>query len=73
MSTSKTQQVLTTIEASTLISALITERNNLEKYAEMYASDTEDRNFRLYTDKTNKLSEIIQKLYYAEGTLSIVQ
>jgi uncharacterized membrane protein len=73
MSTSKTQQALTTIEASTLISALITERNNLEKYAEMYASDTEDRNFRLYTDKTNKLSEIIQKLYYAEGTLSIVQ
>ena len=73
MSTSKTQQALTTIEASTLISALITERNNLEKYAEMYSSDTEDRNFRLYTDKTNKQSEIIQKLYYAEGTLSIVQ
>lgn len=73
MSTSKTQQALTTIEASALISALITERNNLQKCAEMYASDTEDRNFRLYTDKTNKLDEIVQKLYYAEGTLSIVQ
>jgi uncharacterized membrane protein len=73
MSTSKTQQSLTTIEASTLIAALITERNTLQKYAEMYASDIEDRNFRLYTDKTNKLSNIIQQLYHAEGTLSIVQ
>jgi uncharacterized membrane protein len=73
MSTSKTQQALTTIEASTLIAALITERNTLQKYAEMYASDIEDRNFRLYTDKTNKLSNIIQQLYHAEGTLSIVQ
>ena len=73
MSTSKTQQTFATIEHSTLISALITERNNLQKYAEMYASDTEDRNFRLYTDKTNKLSNIIQQLYHAEGTLSIVQ
>jgi uncharacterized membrane protein len=73
MSTSKTQQALTTIEASTLISALINERNTLQKYAEMYASDIEDSNFRLYTDKTNKLSNIIQQLYYAEGTLNIVQ
>lgn len=73
MPTPKTQQSLTTIEASTLISALINERNTLQKYAEMYASDSEDRNFRLYTDKTNKLSEIIQKLYYAEGTLNIIQ
>jgi uncharacterized membrane protein len=73
MSISKTQQALTTIEASTLIAALITERNTLQKYAEMYASDIEDRNFRLYTDKTNKLSNIIQQLYHAEGTLSIVQ
>ena len=73
MSTSKTQQALTTIEASTLIAALITERNTLQKYAEMYASDIEDRNFRLYTDKTNKLSNIIQQLYHAEGTLNIVQ
>jgi len=39
----------------------------------MYASDIEDSNFRLYTDKTNKLSNIIQQLYYAEGTLNIVQ
>jgi uncharacterized membrane protein len=73
MSTSKTQQSLTTIEASTLISALINERNTLQKYAEMYASDIEDRNFRLYTNKTNKLDNIIQQLYHAEGTLNIVQ
>jgi uncharacterized membrane protein len=73
MSTSKTQQSLTTIEASTLISALINERNTLQKYAEMYASDSEDSNYRLYTDKTNKLSNIIQQLYHAEGALNIVQ
>ena len=73
MSTSKTQQALTTIEASTLIAALITERNTLQKYAEMYASDPEVSTFKLYRDKANKLSNIIQQLYHAEGTLSIVQ
>ena len=73
MPASKTQRSLTTIEASTLIAALITERNTLQKYAEMYASDIEDRNFRLYTDKTNKLDNIIRHLYHAEGTLNIVQ
>ena len=73
MSTSKTQQALTTIEASTLIAALITERNTLQKYAEMYASDPEVSMFKLYRDKANKLSNIIQQLYHAEGTRSIVQ
>jgi hypothetical protein len=66
-------KVLTTIDKNMLMTALILERDKSQQFVDMYANDSNCQSYKLYTERTATLNEIIKSLYMANDTLSIAQ